>query len=63
MSSLEDPVQKEGSIIEELINTFVIITKRRIEIPIIINTSVIINRDIDIITKRRIDYRDTDIFF
>jgi hypothetical protein len=63
MSSLEDPVQKEGSIIEELINTFVIITKRRIEIPILINTSVIINRDIDIITKRRIDYRDTDIFF
>ena len=63
MSSLEDPVQKEGSIIEELINTFVIITKRRIEIPILINTSVIINRDIDIITKRRIDYRDTNIFF
>ena len=63
MSSLEDPVQKEGSIIEELINTFVIITKRRIEIPILINTSIIINRDIDIITKRRIDYRDTDIFF
>ena len=63
MSSLEDPVQKEGSIIEELIKTFVIIIKRRIEIPILINTRIIINRDIDIITKRRIDYRDTDIFF